>query len=178
MKSYKRNYKSKATRMEWYKRNQCLENDIPYDLDSEWLYERLAKGCELTGRSFELDTDRQSPFSPSIDRLVSDGGYTKDNCRLILNGLNMLNGSGTDEQMFEIAEALVMGKQEPILLTEPELRYELGFHFTDRQINIIVKRKNGEVLTKTEKEYYSRTIKKRLKLLYNMDIEWVQQIIQ
>jgi len=38
----------------------------------------------------------------------------------------------------------------------------LSFLFTARQIDILYKIKNGEALTKTEKEYYSRIIKKRL----------------
>jgi len=40
--------------------------------------------------------------------------------------------------------------------------YHLSFIFTAKQIEILYKIKNGEALTKTEKEYYSRVIKKRL----------------
>ena len=38
----------------------------------------------------------------------------------------------------------------------------LSFLFTAKQIEILYKIKNGEALTRTEKEYYSRVIKKRL----------------
>lgn len=40
--------------------------------------------------------------------------------------------------------------------------YALSFLFAPKQINIIYKLKNGERLTKTEREYYSRVIKKKL----------------
>lgn len=42
------------------------------------------------------------------------------------------------------------------------LHYHLSFIFAPRQIEILYKIQNGEKLKKTEKEYYSRTIKKRL----------------
>lgn len=44
----------------------------------------------------------------------------------------------------------------------PEVYRRLSSLFTARQIGILYKIKNGEALTKTEKEYYSRIIKKRL----------------
>ncbi|MDO8553819.1 MAG: hypothetical protein Q7S22_03360 [Candidatus Micrarchaeota archaeon] len=42
------------------------------------------------------------------------------------------------------------------------LNYYLSFIFAPRQIEILYKIQKGEKLKKTEKEYYSRTIKKRL----------------
>lgn len=44
----------------------------------------------------------------------------------------------------------------------PSTYHHLSSIFTARQIEILYKIKNGEPLTKTEKEYYSRIIKKRL----------------
>ncbi|MFH1221766.1 MAG: hypothetical protein V1492_01640 [Candidatus Micrarchaeota archaeon] len=43
-----------------------------------------------------------------------------------------------------------------------DVHYQLSFLFTPRQIEILYKIKTGKRLTKTEKEYYSRAIKKRL----------------
>jgi len=43
-----------------------------------------------------------------------------------------------------------------------QLHYQLSFIFAKKQIQILYKIKTGERLKKTEKEYYSRTIKKRL----------------
>jgi hypothetical protein len=44
----------------------------------------------------------------------------------------------------------------------PSLSFHLSFLFAKRQIDILYKLKSGERLTKTEKEYFSRTIKKKL----------------
>ena len=43
-----------------------------------------------------------------------------------------------------------------------DIAYALSFLFAPKQINIIYKLKNGERLTKTEREYFSRVIKKKL----------------
>jgi hypothetical protein len=43
-----------------------------------------------------------------------------------------------------------------------ELNYHLSFIFARKQIGVLYKIRTGEKLTKTEKEYFSRTIKKRL----------------
>jgi hypothetical protein len=42
------------------------------------------------------------------------------------------------------------------------LNFHLSFLFAKRQIDILYKLRSGETLTKTEKEYFSRTIKKKL----------------
>lgn len=44
----------------------------------------------------------------------------------------------------------------------PEFNYHLSFLFAKKQIQIIYKVKNREKLSKTEKEYFSRVIKKKL----------------
>lgn len=45
---------------------------------------------------------------------------------------------------------------------EPQLNYHLSFLFAKKQIDILYKVKNREKLSKTEKEYFSRVIKKKL----------------
>ena len=50
---------------------------------------------------------KSRPFTLSLDRIDSSKGYTKDNCRFILLGINMLRGMGTDSEMYTIAEALL-----------------------------------------------------------------------
>jgi len=43
-----------------------------------------------------------------------------------------------------------------------DLNYQLSFIFAKKQITILYKTKTGQRLTKTEKEYFSRVIKKKL----------------
>lgn len=80
--------------------------NLSYDLDIEWamaLYNAQEGRCLLTGIPFVLESKpedkrkRNNPFSPSLDRIDSDKGYTKANCRLVCTNVNMaLNRFGED----------------------------------------------------------------------------------
>lgn len=92
----------------WNVINRVKERGLQFDLPIDWFEERLKQGCALTRLDFvKSDGPGPNPFSPTTDRVDPNGGYTTDNCRLILNAVNALKGSGTDEQMFTIARALL-----------------------------------------------------------------------
>lgn len=58
------------------------------------------------------------------------------------------------------------------------IKEKLKVFFTDRQLEIIIKKYDGEILTKTEKEYYSRSIKKKLQALTDKNIaDFSKQIL-
>ena len=48
-----------------------------------------------------------NPFSPSVDKIKNHLGYTLDNCRVIICGLNALKGTGTDADLLNIAKVVV-----------------------------------------------------------------------
>jgi hypothetical protein len=81
---------------------------IPFDLTRDWVRARWTGRCEITGIEFVL-SDRRTPylFSPSLDRIAPEKGYTQDNCRFVIHAVNALKGAGTDEQMLSIAKAIV-----------------------------------------------------------------------
>jgi hypothetical protein len=68
---------------------------------------RIEKGCELTGLSFELQPANQGrkSRSPSVDRRDCAKGYTEDNCRVILWGLNAALHNWGETEYRAIAEA-------------------------------------------------------------------------
>lgn len=81
---------------------------IPYNLDLKWAKKMYTGYCELTGLKFVPGINRKSnSYSPSVDRIIPQKGYTKKNCRVILLGVNALKSSGTDADMYKIAEALI-----------------------------------------------------------------------
>jgi hypothetical protein len=89
-------------------RSRARNNGLSFDLTKEWCEYGLGQGCALTGLHFKFVTNEgRSMFSPSIDKINPTGGYTQDNCRLILWGLNAFKGTGTDSDMLSIAKALV-----------------------------------------------------------------------
>ena len=88
-------------------RNRERKTPVPFDLTIEWALERWTGRCEITGLPFEVrKVGGPNPFSPSIDRINADNGYTQDNCRFVLFGINALKGNGSDEDVAGIAHAL------------------------------------------------------------------------
>lgn len=78
-----------------------------YTLSDSWAETVWTGKCALTGIEFVKSDKGLSPFSPSIDRIDATQGYTTQNCRFILNCLNIFKGKMTDSQMLSIAKALV-----------------------------------------------------------------------
>jgi hypothetical protein len=50
------------------------------------------------------------------------------------------------------------------------LEYSLSQVFSPKQKELFLKKLKGEVLTKTEKEYFSRAVKKKVQALANADL--------
>lgn len=76
-------------------RSRAKARGWSYDIDFEWAMERvIASGykCEMTGVPFfdpSGDGYRVHPYSPSIDRIDADLGYTKMNCRIVCSAFNI-----------------------------------------------------------------------------------------
>ncbi len=89
---------------------RCKRRDIQFSLNKEWFIERMGAGCELAGIPFVLDNGLNM-YSPSVDRIDPQQGYTPENCRMILMALNAFKENGTDEDMVRIATAFLKRKE-------------------------------------------------------------------
>lgn len=75
-------------------RRRAKNNALDFDLEIDFLFNLyLTQGgkCALTGLAFEFVFDKnfsKRPFSPSIDRINSKLGYTKDNVRIVCSIVN------------------------------------------------------------------------------------------
>ena len=71
--------------------------------------------CQLTGLPFDFyptkDTYKNS-HAPSLDRIDSQKGYTKENCRIVLVAVNDALGEYDDNDMLPILKALVKGLEK------------------------------------------------------------------
>jgi len=80
---------------------------IPFNLDIGWLSSKLALGfCESTGLPFKEhpNVGHRNPYLPSVDRIDSSGGYTKDNCRLVVMGFNVLKSNFDDDTLTQFCK--------------------------------------------------------------------------
>jgi hypothetical protein len=58
-----------------------------------------------------------------------------------------------------------------------QLNYFLSTLFSPKQKELVLKKLNGEPLNKTEKEYFSRTVKKKLEALNNREVRKVAKAL-
>ena len=75
----------------------------------DWIVAKITSGvCEITGIEFDLSkpNGRARPFSPSLDRLHSEKGYTKDNVRVVCWIYNAAKGSWTHDDVVKLAKAV------------------------------------------------------------------------
>jgi hypothetical protein len=83
--------------------------NLEFDLDAKWVDERLSTGhCSVSGLPFVLTKSAtlKHPMSPSIDRIDSTLGYTKDNCRLVVTIYNFAKNEWSDADVLALATAL------------------------------------------------------------------------
>ena len=95
------------------KRSNAKRRGIPYSLNAKWFEGKYKAGCAVTGIAFQQGEGVICPLSATVDRINSSKGYTPKNCRLVLHAVNALRGSGTDQLMYEIAEAILTNRRRP-----------------------------------------------------------------
>jgi hypothetical protein len=79
-----------------------------FSISKKWVLEKLEKGvCEVTNLPFNIRGNARSLFLPSIDRINSKIGYTKENCHMVLFGYNNAKNMNTHEDVMRLAKALV-----------------------------------------------------------------------
>lgn len=76
-------------------RSRAKRRNLEFDIDEAWVIERAENAkfkCNLSGIPFYADRDFRTrhPYAPSLDRIDSSRGYTKDNVRVIAYALNVM----------------------------------------------------------------------------------------
>jgi hypothetical protein len=91
-------------------KGRAAAKKVPFELTNEWAELAWTGRCAISGLEFDLGNGNHwsRMKSPSIDRIKPEIGYTPDNCRFILWAINAFKGTGTDEEMFEVVDAMVM----------------------------------------------------------------------
>lgn len=74
--------------------------------------------CAITGLTMTwgyADDGLHSPTAVSMDRIDNDRGYELDNIRLICRAINMFRGRMHDDEMYQMALAIVANAKRPKL---------------------------------------------------------------
>lgn len=108
-------YRAKRIHQPWAKlldtsRARAKAKGLQHDLTTEWAIERWTGACEVTRIPFhsgEVAGRGFQSFSPSIDRIIPEAGYTRANCRFVLWAVNAFKNDKTDAEMLMIAKAIV-----------------------------------------------------------------------
>lgn len=85
--------------------------NLELDLTRQWVVERILNGkCEVTGIDFQFNAPcpghRTNSFAPSIDRINQTGGYTQQNCRVVVWIYNRARGAFPDADFNLMIQAL------------------------------------------------------------------------
>lgn len=93
-------------------KERCCKNGVPFNVSKDYVLQLILNNnnaCAVCGIPFQKSgkTGHKGPFSPSIDRIKPELGYVEGNVRVVLDGINCLKGSGTDEDMWKIIDAMV-----------------------------------------------------------------------
>lgn len=102
-------------------RQRARKGDLPFELDREWIEVKLRRNrCEVTGLPFTFiagqgkGANRENAFGPSIDKIDPEGGYTRDNCRVVVNIYNTARGSAEDEALTRLCRAVLSREQHDV----------------------------------------------------------------
>lgn len=104
--AYYESVKGRASTLVNGAKRRSLEKGIDCDLDFDFVHEKLLHGkCEVTGIEFDFKKPTSSvknAYSPSIDRIDSSLGYTKQNCRIVIWQFNMMKGELSDVELINL----------------------------------------------------------------------------
>jgi hypothetical protein len=94
-------------------RNRARKSNVPYNLTVKDLREIITDKCPILGTKFELNKVGQAwgkgkdknnwQTSPSLDRIVPEKGYVKDNIIIVSLMANSIKNQATPDQIQKVA---------------------------------------------------------------------------
>lgn len=93
-------------------KQRAKRSNLPFELTKEWLINKLKLGkCEVTGLPFTFVINggrghHVNSFSPSLDRVAPNLGYTPDNVQVVCWIYNRARGAFPLEDLKTMVKAL------------------------------------------------------------------------
>ncbi len=92
----------------------ATENPATLD-DLMALWNQQDGKCALSSIQMTWAQGKILPTSITLDRISHDDGYSIENIRLVCHAINSFRGRMTDDEMFDMAEALIAYRKRPKL---------------------------------------------------------------
>lgn len=110
-----------------------------------------------------LTTDRKKEFSTLLNKLKRDEDFKLDNSDMSSRRLKVTFNNYFTKSKTKLNDLLSMKE-------ELGLEHALSQVFSSKQKELFLKKLRGDKLTKTEKEYFSRVVKKKVLALANPEL--------
>lgn len=98
-------------------RMRAEEKGRPFDLTVEWLTGLAKKQrhrCAVSGLPLDLKgawlNKGRNPYAPSIDRIDSSGGYTKNNVRIVALAVNIMLADWGEDVLKRVAQSYLRNR--------------------------------------------------------------------
>lgn len=110
-KKYFKSVKGLAVLLYISSKSRAKEKQLDFDLDVDWFIKHITPmKCEATGMQLEMEIDITTHHTynrPSIDRIDSFKGYTKDNCQIVSVIYNKAKSDGSHNHVLLMAKAMM-----------------------------------------------------------------------
>jgi hypothetical protein len=97
-------------------RQRANRNNLPFDLDEEYLVSLWTGFCAIFGTPLQLpySTAHQVPDKATIDKVVPELGYVKGNVQWVSNRANIIKSFGNADEHSKIAEYIRQNSKKHI----------------------------------------------------------------
>lgn len=96
-------------------------NNLPFNLTEDDLV--IPEFCPVFGIALEISDNKPSDFSPSLDRIIPELGYVKDNVVVISNLANRMKSNATQDQLITFAKWILneqLKRENPTRFVTPD----------------------------------------------------------
>lgn len=92
-------------------RNRVKNKELEFTITEEFITKLILRQnyrCALSGKAFDVESDK---YSPSLERIDSSIGYTPENVMWVCSMVNYMKAEYTQDDFFEMVERIYKKRQ-------------------------------------------------------------------